>query len=98
MEASQIKQFIESAGYETFSYSGRGMYGTKCLAFRVENDNTTKELFTIIQHIIDNVNFDNDEDRLDCIYTLCIKFKNAKTDSLGRDMVVYFPYIEWVSA
>ena len=36
MTSKQLKDIIEMAGYETRSYSGRGMYGKECLAFTVD--------------------------------------------------------------
>jgi len=60
------------------NYSGRGMYGGKCLGFVVSSESTVLRLVACMTEVLG----------LDT--TLDITRK-AATDSMGRDMIVYFP-------
>ena len=59
-------------------YSGRGMYGATCIGFVVSSQRT---VFRLIACMTEVLGLDQ---------TLDITRK-AATDSMGRDMIVYFP-------
>lgn len=78
-----LKDLLENAGYETFSYSGRGMYGAKCLAVNLD-DNRTGELYA---NILENVDLTDEG----LVSTLAEALRDMRTDALGKGTVVYFP-------
>ena len=41
MELKLLKALIEAAGYEAYSYSGRGMMGRQCLGLTRSDVNTS---------------------------------------------------------
>lgn len=67
-------------------YSGRGMYGKRCLAIEVSRG----AAFALAADLMEEVHEDN-------IQALADLFRNARTDSLGLDEVVYFPEVEWLA-
>lgn len=81
MTVEELKKIIDDAGYDTRDYSGRGMYGKRCLAFIIPNGEEFGAVAEIVYH-------SDDEE----IVTM---FKDARTDSMGRDdIVIYFPSME----
>lgn len=85
MGAQALIDLLYDAGLEVREdYSGRGMYGKTCVGFVVENG---AELRTVAELV------GNEEDE----YTraeLVILFRQARTDSMGRDStIVYFPRV-----
>lgn len=80
------KQFIEmlnDAGYDTRSYSGRGMYGKQCVA--ITTDDNPMYIAACLMHMQD----DHVQDDLLQI------LGRAQSDSMGCSTVHYFPRMEW---
>lgn len=73
------------------SYSGRAMYGQRCVSVVVENF----AVFAagLVRAAADLYNGDELCDILDNIAEL---FDDARTDNMGRDMVIYWPGWEWL--
>lgn len=82
---SKLKELIEYAGYESRSYSGRGMYGEECLTFSAE-DSQVEVILNLIEAIDNPANELSD--------TLEI-LRRMRVDQLGLGMVYYFPKIKW---
>jgi len=59
-------------------YSGRGMYGTKCLGFVVSSQRTAYRLMVGLAAVLGT------DEASDIA-------RRAQSDSMGRDMIVYFP-------
>jgi hypothetical protein len=76
--------------FETYSYSGRGMYGKKCVAITISRHVSE---FGIVARVVSNFTEEYGGAHLDEIVSL---FEGSKTDSMGLDTVMYFPDIEWV--
>ena len=86
-EISLLQMMLEKAGYETRSYSGRGMYGKKCLGVTCGN---VFKLFSDVLSAIDGCPYD----MLD-LNKLSSEFNTAQSDNMGMDIVVYFPDVEY---
>jgi len=84
MDAETLKRFIEDAGYETRSYSGRCMYGKSCIGFVIDDS-----VLYAVASIVGNV--EDFEERLNLVEV----FQHVKTDSMGRGTIVYFPYVPY---
>lgn len=92
MNFSEIKEIVEDAGFDPQSYSGRGMYGRKCLSFNLDRDENVLDAFLELSEAISLYVEDNQEIEFEDVVS---EFKGAKTDSMGLGEVVYFPNIEW---
>ena len=86
MTDKQLQDIIEAAGYETRSYSGRGMDGKECLAFTVDG---RVEEFAVAADLM-NVALDAGEDFIKFEPVLAA-MRGIRTDRLGRGTVFYFP-------
>lgn len=75
----------EASDVQLRSYSGRGMYGAECLAV---TGATVGELMAAI--IMQLVCFKGDH------YEVAQAIEGLKTDSLGCDIVIYFPGVEYL--
>lgn len=85
-----VQYLCEKAGYETRSYSGRGMYGRACLGVDIDNNKDITSLFADILAL----------DELDDCYVreeFADAFHSAKSDSMGLGMIVYFPTIKYIA-
>lgn len=90
-----FREAIENAGYVTRSYSGRAMYGKKCLGFETSRNQSpifaTAEIMCGLAEICQ---YENPNDALDLSDFLDF-FNDVKEDSMGMGMIIYFPYIKW---
>ena len=101
MNANELVEIIEEAGYETRRYSGRYMYGKECPAFVVESDQDYKAIAEIMYSYMATyeIPISEDDSRLPNIDEL-EKFVQilgrAKTDAMGRDdIIMYFPTMKF---
>lgn len=99
MEKRLMQDLIETAGYETRSYSGRGMYGKSCLA--VEVDKQLGSFLADIIHELKNcvqAEEDNEEvPNLPEFEAAEEAFRCMRSDSMGLGTVYYFPDVPYVS-
>ena len=84
MTSKQLQDIIEMAGYETRSYSGRGMYGKECLAFTTERETSS---FVVAADWMEAALYAGE----DFIESVLAAMRGLRTDSLGRGTVFYFP-------
>ena len=75
-----------AGGLDSRSYSGRCMYGEKCLAF--VGDSVTE----IIASLMEGCDDGEDSPRLMELPRL---LRDSRTDNMGLDMVLYFPRVRW---
>ena len=83
---NQLQKLFERAGYNTRSYSGRGMYGKECLGVVLNRD---QDLGMIFGDLID-VLARNREDFDQIFIAECFQ-EGLRTDSLGLGTILYFP-------
>jgi hypothetical protein len=83
-----FQELLEQVGYEPISYSGRGMFGKTCVGV-VASDigGLVADVVSLLTGSSHYTIFDEVSDA----------FRYMKTDSMGRDMIVYFPRIEYQS-
>ena len=78
LTAESIAEAIEDAGFEPVTdYSGRFMYGKECPGFSSDSISEVFLMFTTIA-----------EENPELAHAMA---KGAKTDSMGRGMIVYWP-------
>ncbi|MDD3569799.1 MAG: hypothetical protein PHY44_01700 [Lachnospiraceae bacterium] len=82
----EIKKFCDANGYDFYAnYSGRGMFGNKCVG--IVGDNTLRimiELFCFLLDIYDGTTG----------YELSKMLGSPMTDNMGEEYILYFPKIE----
>jgi hypothetical protein len=81
---SNLQTIIEDLDYECRSYSGRGMFGSSCLAFEID------DLSQLLQLGYDIAEYAS-ENNLDVSYSL----GKARWDNMGHDYIIYFPGVEY---
>lgn len=95
MEFKELIELIESAGYSARSYSGRGMNGKQCLGIDTEHTDTMGVALDLIKEALGRVNTTRAYESIDEIQDLCELLKSARSDSMGRGYIIYFPAIKW---
>ena len=90
MEFNTLVEVIESAGYETYSYSGRGMYGNSCVGFTVDREYS---IFQAISQILEDMDIGDGDNG--GFYDFTAALRSAQMDSMGLDTVIYFPRVKW---
>lgn len=91
-----LKNLLENNGYETRSYSGRGMYGQTCLG--VESDSPRDVIGMVVDILLDVVENQYDvrnDDALNELQELGDVLKTAKQDSMGMGSIIYFPDVPY---
>jgi hypothetical protein len=86
-ETQELKELIESAGREPRDYSGRFMYGERCLAFSTEQG---EGQFAAFADMLDETGGD-----LEKVEVLAKAMRNARVDQLGLGLIIYFPSFEY---
>lgn len=83
--AECIKEFVaDNERYELFEgYSGRGMFGRTCLGVIVRKGDSYMEFLMKLTHYLCQQGVEDVDLSLD----------GVSIDSLGLDMIVYFPHI-----
>lgn len=82
-----MQEILDNAGVDYFAYSGRAMYGKKCLAIQIKHSGHHNPLLQLISHLIDEAAEEGEAN------VLADALNYAQTDSLGLDIVLYFPRI-----
>lgn len=98
--AETLKQLADYNGVESRSYSGRCMYGARC--FAIVCDSPIDAVLSMINAAAvtwqpgpEDESHDYSEDLVSYIIELTDTLGGAKTDSMGRDTVVYWEHIEY---
>ncbi len=90
IDANKLIEYIEDAGYEARSYTGRGMGSKECVG--ITHDESAVKVICDIIHAA--VNY-QDDDSLETVQDLCESLRNASEDSMGLSSIVYWPRITW---
>lgn len=85
MSRKILMRAIEQSGQLALPYSGRGSFGREWISFTVAPD---ENMLGIVAQMVAYAREEDQE-------ALVEAFENAKTDSLGRSTVVYFPSYAW---
>jgi hypothetical protein len=83
---AQFVRFCRDAGFQVQSYSGRGMYGKKCMAVTADHPATA---------MIEIIAAANESPGFDCtaMRELLGAMRDVRQDSLGLQSVLYWPSI-----
>lgn len=95
MNAEELTEIIEEAGYETRKYSGRNMYGRECVGFEVEHGEQFKAIADIM-YTYTEIHLNTDDEFLNELSKLAETLGRVKLDEMGRDnYILYFPQIKY---
>ena len=83
IDATALKEIFERMDYEVHSYSGRGMFGNRCLA--VTCNNPSGWVAEVFLYLSEN------KTPYEEIVKVAEILKDSRVDSLGRASVVYWP-------
>lgn len=100
---SSLQNIATQSGYETRSYSGRGMNGKECLAVFLPEG---KYFRTLVADMLENtaalvtsgLNGEEADFFHDSMGSLVEGLREMKTDDMGRGTVAYFPSLQYVPA
>lgn len=82
-----LVDFLIESEQNVRAYSGRGMYGKSCVG--IVTDDLGEAVACVMDWAIEQVNDSSESpEHLD---TLRQRLRSMSTDSMGRDMIVYFP-------
>lgn len=84
--ASLLIDAIRDAGYTARKYSGRGMYGARCVALIVPRDD---DPFSA------GVAVGREANAVADLNKVAFSLPHSRSDSLGMDTIVYFPSLDW---
>jgi hypothetical protein len=90
MEAEKLIQALEDAGYGPYSYSGRAMYGRKCVGVTVKRDVSAFRLAAEIAVALLDGDITQGPNDVEDLARL-----RVCEDGMGLDSVIYFPGVEW---
>ena len=77
-----MTMFFEDMDFKPRSYSGRNMYGRECFGVVIPRDTNMLKLgFDLAKTLLEDESFDIDD-------------LDYKTDSMGKDTIIYFPDID----
>ena len=83
-----LKNAAESLGYSVRSYSGRGMYGSRCVGIDVDRGLSIASVaFRLAAQLV----ADGEEDVLDDL-----SYVEWSQDSMGMGAIMYAPSLRWV--
>jgi hypothetical protein len=89
MTAADVARWLEYAQHEPREYSGRCMYGERCLAVTTDS---ASEAATVILDVLQACAENGDVDDVKEAIAL---LRGSRTDAMGRGVVVYWPDIKW---
>lgn len=88
---NRLKESIDHVFYSR-SYSGRYMYGKRCLAFEIDSNNVAGAVALVVSHF---VKLCKTNDVVKDVSDLANIFDHSEQDSMGLGTILYFPQIEW---
>ena len=91
MNAKQLVEVIEEAGFEARSYSGRAMYGRDCVGVELDRGDSGFSLAAKLCAAAPDCL--SEEDALDFVDGL--SRLDVREDSMGLGGIVYFPRVDW---
>lgn len=93
MAKHPLQSMIEEAGYECQSYSGRAMYGKRCLAVVLD----AGKLGRLVSDLMDACLMSDPEggDEYDAMTKAARDIRDMRWDNMGFDMVYYWPDVPY---
>lgn len=85
--ADLVREFCEKNEdkyYVYENYSGRGMFGRRCVGVVVRNGNSYMQMMMKLTKFLGDNDFDD----------FNLEFEGMSVDELGLDTIVYFPYMK----
>jgi MoxR-like ATPase len=90
MNTQKLVQALEDAGYAPQSYSGRCMFGRKCVGVTVSRDVSAFRLAAEVAVALLDGDVDEGPNDVEDLARL-----RVSEDSMGLGSIIYFPGVEW---
>lgn len=95
MDSLKLVEAIEGADLRDVelkarSYSGRGMFGRKCVGVEIGRDVSTFQLAAAIAAALLDADAEEGPSDVEALARL-----RVSEDNMGLDTIVYFPQVEW---
>lgn len=96
MDNTDFVRYLSNTGLRVTSYSGRGMFGSKCVAVVLGNDDSDADfVLQVIDQaqdggLLDDMGYD--------IADLCDALRQSRHDQMGLGRVIYWPNHKWDDA
>ena len=97
MNPTAFLALVRDAGYNPRSYSGRAMYGRRCVAVVVDRDVTSERLIADLFLTLVCAKY-GDYSEIDLereVTELHTAVRRTRTDGMGLGTVVYWPEMPW---
>lgn len=91
-----FQEMLENSGYKTRDYSGRGMYGKKCLAVAIERGEGSPSPFGIFSDVLRDLDSSDPAAYESDVEVVAKALEGTCADSLSLGAVVYWPGIKFV--
>ena len=92
MNAKKLIKAIESSGHTAQSYSGRAMYGKKCIGVVISSNEEPTFLLKLAGEMISGAEDPEDS----CFEVLDYLSKlEVRTDGMDLDLIMYFTNVSW---
>lgn len=93
MDKHPFQILLELTDHRAFAYSGRGMYGNKCLAIDLPHSSTLGPFFAEVFDAMMEEHSGRPPIEVQTAFSSALSA--FTTDSLGRGIVVYFPGVSF---
>jgi hypothetical protein len=94
MDNTDLQLLLTNAGFEVRSYSGRGMNGKTCLAVVVDREDNAAAMFAELLALTSSHD-GSSTDTLAVMEVIQEALRDHRTESMGRDTVVYWPNVSY---
>ncbi len=89
-----LQKAIEDGGFEPRSYSGRAMYGRRCLGVEIDRN---QSIGNVVAAILESIADDDCRSNEQGLREIADGFRDMRWDNMGLDTIYYFPNVPFVS-
>ena len=93
-DAKQFVEDLREMEYEPFSYSGRAMYGSRCVAITVDLNQSDQTVGPLLGVRLAQLWMDHGATDLDALEHFLGRY-DQRSDNMGLGYVIYWPEMTW---
>lgn len=90
VDGKTLIKHLKDAYFEPRSYSGRAMYGRRCVGVTVDSDKVLSVGARLVAAVLDD-----SDDPFAIAEEYAELMDKARSDSMGLDMIIYWPDVAW---
>jgi hypothetical protein len=94
MTSERFLELVEETEFTARSYSGRAMYGARCIAVEIGRDETSEAFVAAMcMAVVETAEEDMMTSELEHLYRF---MQNTRQDNMGLDTIIYWPHVlDW---